>query len=95
VSLSRRSAFSWSSQVVPDSGRLLSRSRSQLTSRLHWFTASTSFANPAVTIARSLSDTFAGIRPVDVPLFVAAQVVGGLAATFIFSRLNPIDGSSR
>lgn len=61
----------------------------------YWFTASTSFANPAVTIARSLSDTFAGIRPVDVPLFIAAQVVGGLAATLIFSRLNPIDGSSR
>jgi len=61
----------------------------------YWFTASTSFANPAVTIARSLSDTFAGIQPVDVPLFIAAQVVGGLAATLIFSRLNPIDGSSR
>jgi glycerol uptake facilitator-like aquaporin len=61
----------------------------------YWFNASTSFANPAVTIARSLSDTFAGIRPVDVPLFIAAQVVGGLAATLIFSRLNPIDGSSR
>jgi glycerol uptake facilitator-like aquaporin len=61
----------------------------------YWFTASTSFANPAVTIARSLSDTFAGIRPVDVPLFIAAQVVGGLAATLIFSRLNPIDGSGR
>jgi glycerol uptake facilitator-like aquaporin len=61
----------------------------------YWFTASTSFANPAVTIARSLSDTFAGIRPVDVPLFIAAQVVGGLAATLIFSRLNPINGSSR
>jgi glycerol uptake facilitator-like aquaporin len=61
----------------------------------YWFTASTSFANPAVTIARSLSDTFAGIRPVDVPSFIGAQVVGGLAATFIFSRLNPIDGSSR
>jgi glycerol uptake facilitator-like aquaporin len=61
----------------------------------YWFTASTSFANPAVTIARSLSDTFAGIRPVDVPLFIAAQVVGGLAATLVFSRLNPIDGSSR
>ncbi len=51
----------------------------------YWFTASTSFANPAVTIARSLSNTFAGIRPVDVPLFLAAQVAGGLAATFIFN----------
>lgn len=46
----------------------------------YWFTASTSFANPAVTIARALSDTFAGIRPVDVPGFVAAQVVGASAA---------------
>jgi glycerol uptake facilitator-like aquaporin len=46
----------------------------------YWFTASTSFANPAITIARSLSDTFAGIRPIDVPEFVAAQLVGALAA---------------
>ena len=46
----------------------------------YWFTASTSFANPAVAIARSLSDTFAGIRPVDVPGFVAAQLAGGFSA---------------
>ncbi len=44
----------------------------------YWFTASTSFANPAITIGRSLSDTFAGIRPADVPGFIAAQVVGAL-----------------
>jgi len=44
----------------------------------YWFTASTSFANPAITLARSLSDTFAGIRPADVPAFVAAQFAGGL-----------------
>jgi glycerol uptake facilitator-like aquaporin len=54
----------------------------------YWFTASTSFANPAITIARSLSDTFAGIRPTDVPGFVAAQLFGaGLAlgvARFLF-----------
>ena len=55
----------------------------------YWFTASTSFANPAVTIARSLSDTFAGIRPVDVLPFVAAQFAGGLAATFLFRWLVP------
>jgi glycerol uptake facilitator-like aquaporin len=55
----------------------------------YWFTASTSFANPAVTIARALSDTFAGIRPVDVPLFVAAQFAGGIAATFLFRWLRP------
>jgi glycerol uptake facilitator-like aquaporin len=46
----------------------------------YWFTASTSFANPAITIARSLSDTFAGIRPVDAPAFIAAQMVGALLA---------------
>jgi len=55
----------------------------------YWFTASTSFANPAVTIARSLSDTFAGIRPVDVPLFIVAQFAGALAATFLFRWLVP------
>jgi glycerol uptake facilitator-like aquaporin len=55
----------------------------------YWFTASTSFANPAVTIARSLSDTFAGIRPADVPLFVVAQFTGGLAATLLFRLLVP------
>lgn len=55
----------------------------------YWFTASTSFANPAVTIARSLSDTFAGIRPVDVPLFIAAQLSGALAATLLFRWLVP------
>lgn len=53
----------------------------------YWFTASTSFANPAVTVARSLSDTFAGIRPIDAPGFIAAQIVGALAAYFIFRWL--------
>jgi glycerol uptake facilitator-like aquaporin len=46
----------------------------------YWFTSSTSFANPAITIARALSDTFAGIRPADAPAFVLAQTVGALAA---------------
>ena len=50
----------------------------------YWFTASTSFANPAVTIGRAFSDTFAGIRPQDVPGFVAAQLAGGFAATLLF-----------
>jgi glycerol uptake facilitator-like aquaporin len=54
----------------------------------YWFTASTSFANPAVTIARSLTDTFAGIRPIDVPLFVAAQTVGALAAVGLMRWLT-------
>jgi glycerol uptake facilitator-like aquaporin len=55
----------------------------------YWFTASTSFANPAVTIARSLSDTFAGIRLSDVPWFIVAQLAGALAATFLFRWLVP------
>lgn len=55
----------------------------------YWFTASTSFANPAVTIARSLSDTFAGIRPRDVPLFVVAQILGAITATMLFRWLVP------
>ena len=55
----------------------------------YWFTASTSFANPAVTIARALSDTFAGIRPVDAPGFIVAQFAGGIMATFVFRWLVP------
>jgi glycerol uptake facilitator-like aquaporin len=55
----------------------------------YWFTASTSFANPAVTIARCISDTFAGIRPTDVPWFVIAQFLGGIAATLVFRWLVP------
>jgi glycerol uptake facilitator-like aquaporin len=55
----------------------------------YWFTASTSFANPAVAIARSLSDTFAGIRPADVLPFVVAQFAGGLGATFLFRWIGP------
>lgn len=57
----------------------------------YWFTASTSFANPAVTIARSLSDTFAGIAPADVPGFIAAELLGALVATALFARLWPSD----
>lgn len=55
----------------------------------YWFTASTSFANPAVTIARSMSDTFAGIRPVDVPWFVPAPFAGGIIATILFRGVIP------
>lgn len=73
------------------------RSRSTLTpfavaayiTAAYWFTASTSFANPAVTLARAASDTFAGIRPTDVPGFVAAQLVGAAAATALFRWLVP------
>jgi glycerol uptake facilitator-like aquaporin len=55
----------------------------------YWFTASTSFANPAVTIARSLTDTFAGIRPSDVVPFVFAQFGGALLAIGLFRWLQP------
>jgi glycerol uptake facilitator-like aquaporin len=53
----------------------------------YWFTASTSFANPAVTIARTLSDTFAGIAPANAPLFIAAQIIGALAAWLVAERV--------
>jgi glycerol uptake facilitator-like aquaporin len=56
----------------------------------YWFTSSTSFANPAVTIARSLSDTFAGVRPVDMPAFIVAQFLGAIAATLLFRWLVPL-----
>jgi len=55
----------------------------------YWFTASTSFANPAVTLARSMSDTFAGIRPADAPAFIVAQLLGAAAATGLFRWLVP------
>ncbi|HKU73151.1 MAG TPA: MIP/aquaporin family protein [Pyrinomonadaceae bacterium] len=54
----------------------------------YWFTASTSFANPAVTIARSVTDTFAGIRPLDAPAFILAQIVGGGVAVVLFRWLH-------
>jgi glycerol uptake facilitator-like aquaporin len=53
----------------------------------YWFTASTSFANPAVTLARSATDTFSGVRPADVPAFVVAELVGAAAATALFHWL--------
>jgi len=59
----------------------------------YWFTASTSFANPAVTIARSLSNTFAGIRPADAPYFIGAQFVGATAAALLFRWLAPPMGA--
>jgi glycerol uptake facilitator-like aquaporin len=55
----------------------------------YWFTASTSFANPAVTLARAASDTFAGIRPVDAPGFIVSQLLGAAAATGLFRWLTP------
>jgi glycerol uptake facilitator-like aquaporin len=55
----------------------------------YWFTASTSFANPAITLARSMSNTFAGIRPADAPGFIAAQLAGAYSATLLFQWLLP------
>jgi len=60
----------------------------------YWFTASTSFANPAITIARSLSDTFSGIRPIDAPGFVLAQLLGALAA-LVLARFLFVDEAPR
>ncbi len=60
----------------------------------YWFTASTSFANPAVTIGRTLTDTFSGIQPVDAPMFIVAQLVGAAAALYIwqwFLKAKPKD----
>jgi glycerol uptake facilitator-like aquaporin len=57
----------------------------------YWFTASTSFPNPAITIARPLTNTFSGIRPADTPAFIAAQCVGALTALALARILFPID----
>ena len=53
----------------------------------YWFTSSTAFANPAVSIARAMTDSFAGIRPADVPAFMLAQMIGASAAVAVFARL--------
>jgi glycerol uptake facilitator-like aquaporin len=55
----------------------------------YWFTSSTSFANPAVTIARGITNTFTGIRPADAPAFILVQILGAAAATFLFGWLVP------
>jgi glycerol uptake facilitator-like aquaporin len=56
----------------------------------YWFTSSTSFANPAITIGRALSDTYAGIRPTDVPMFVVAQAIGAAIGGVVFTWLVPL-----
>ena len=60
----------------------------------YWFTASTSFANPAVTLARAASNTFAGIRPADTLGFIAAQLAGAMVATILFNWLYPATPAS-
>nr|WP_315486638.1 MIP/aquaporin family protein [uncultured Undibacterium sp.] len=59
----------------------------------YWFTSSTSFANPAVSLARAMTDTFAGIRPIDAPGFILAQLVGAACATVLFNWLYPKSSS--
>ncbi len=98
----RTGAAQWWSEFVATFGLVAviigcSRSRPAVTpfavaayiTAAYWFTSSTSFANPAVTLARSASDTFAGIRPVDAPGFILAQLAGGAAATLLFCWLYP------
>ncbi len=91
----------WISEVVATSGLLLTiagaarYATAQVAAAVgayiiaaYWFTASTSFANPAVTIARAFTDTFTGIRLTDVPAFVLAQFLGAIVATLLFRWLN-------
>jgi glycerol uptake facilitator-like aquaporin len=58
----------------------------------YWFTASTSFANPAVTVARAMSNTFTGIRPIDVPGFIVGQMAGAVVAMLCYRWLLPASG---
>jgi glycerol uptake facilitator-like aquaporin len=98
----RTGAAQWLSELVATFGlvlviRLCSKFQPRMTAfavaafitAAYWFTSSTSFANPAVTLARSMSDTFTGIRPVDVPAFVLAQLGGACMATLLASWLIP------
>jgi glycerol uptake facilitator-like aquaporin len=98
----RTGAAQWWSEFVATFGLVAviigcSRSRPGVTpfavaayiTAAYWFTSSTSFANPAVTLARSATNTFAGIRPVDAPGFIVAQLLGAAAATIIFCWLYP------
>lgn len=98
----RTGAAQWWSEFVATFGLLAviiscSRSRPASTpfavalyiTAAYWFTSSTSFANPAVTLARAASNTFAGIRPADAPGFIAAQLLGAAAATGLFCWLYP------
>jgi glycerol uptake facilitator-like aquaporin len=98
----RTGAAQWWSEFVATFGLLAviigcSRSRPSVTpfavaayiTAAYWFTSSTSFANPAVTLARAASDTFAGIRPIDAPGFLVAQIAGAAAATGVLSWLYP------
>jgi glycerol uptake facilitator-like aquaporin len=97
----------WISEAVATFGLIgtivsTSRTRAEVTpfavglyiTSAYWFTASTSFANPAVTLARSLSNTFAGIAPASVPPFIVAQLAGGILAFFVFNWFYHTDAKS-
>ncbi|MFZ6842788.1 aquaporin [Undibacterium sp. RuTC16W] len=98
----RTGAAQWWSEFIATFGLIgviigCSRNRPDLTpfavaayiTAAYWFTSSTSFANPAVTLARAASNTFAGIRPVDISGFMLAQIAGAAAATLLFGWLYP------
>jgi glycerol uptake facilitator-like aquaporin len=96
----RSGAGQWVSEAVATCGLLLvilgGRARTESVPALvglyimaaYWFTASTSFANPAITVARALSNTFAGIRPEDAPAFTLAQIIGGVVAMALTRALS-------
>jgi glycerol uptake facilitator-like aquaporin len=95
----RSGASQWLSEMVATAGLVFvvfrSSTISQATWRValwigaaYWFTASTSFANPAITIGRSLSDTFTGIRPIDVPAFIAAQAAGAAVGALLLGAFD-------
>jgi glycerol uptake facilitator-like aquaporin len=104
----RSSGGLWLSEVVATAGLLLvihgcvRSGRSQAVpfavgawiGGAYWFTSSTSFANPAVTIARTLSNSFAGIAPSSAPMFVAMQLVGTGIAYYLVRMLYPVDASA-
>jgi glycerol uptake facilitator-like aquaporin len=100
----RSGAAQWLSELVATAGLILVAFRSPSIDAAawrvaawigaaYWFTASTSFANPAITVGRSLSDTFAGIQPADVPGFIGAQIAGGIVGVALL-RIFPARGAA-
>ena len=94
----RTGSAQWLSEIVATAGLVFVAFRCKSSSEAawrvslwigaaYWFTASTSFANPAITIGRSLSDSFAGVRPSDAPGFIVAQILGGIAGALLVRAL--------
>lgn len=103
----RTGVHQWGSEVVASFGLLtvilfVARNKPDMVpatvgayiTAAYWFTASTSFANPAVTIARALTDTFSGIRPLDAPGFIAAQLIGAALAVIVFRWFYAVPSTS-